>query len=149
MYHDLVPNTTPDQVAAAILETIPPSMRAIREHMRLDRPAGLTVAQFRPLIFVRRNPGASLTALAEHLGTSLPAASQLVQRLVRAGLLTSGQHPKERRRVELRLTEAGNAALAAADARTRAWLCERLSELKQSDLDRLERTLRELRAILG
>ena len=77
MYHASVTQTTPDQVAIAILETIPPSMRAIREQMRSGRAASLSVAQFRLLLFVRRNAGTSLSPLAEHLGTTLPAASQL------------------------------------------------------------------------
>ena len=149
MYHDPVTETTPDQVATVILETIPPTMRAIRQQMRSGRAASLSVAQFRLLLFVRRNPGTSLSPLADHLGTTLPAASQLIERLVRAALVTRVQHLQERRRVELRLTEAGDATLAECDARTRAWLCERLSELDGAELDRLAGTLRELRALLA
>lgn len=149
MYHALVAETTPDQVAIAILETIPPSMRAIREQMRSARAASLSVAQFRLLLFVRRNPGTSLSPVADHLGTTLPAASQLVERLVRAGLVTRVQHPEERRRVELRLSDAGDATLAECDTRTRAWLCERLSALDEIELDRLASTLRALRALLA
>jgi len=148
MYHRLVEETTPDQVAIAILETIPPSMRAIREQMRSGRAASLSVAQFRLLLFVRRHPGTSLSPVAEHLGTTLPAASQLVERLVRAGFVTREQHLAERRRVELRLTEAGGATLAECDARTRAWLCERLSGLAGEELDRLSGALQELRGLL-
>ena len=148
MYHRLVEETTPDQVAIAILETIPPSMRAIRGQMRSGRAASLSVAQFRLLLFVRRHPGTSLSPVAEHLGTTLPAASQLVERLVRAGLVTREQHLAERRRVELRLTEAGGATLAECDARTRAWLCERLSGLAGEELDRLSGALQELRGLL-
>jgi DNA-binding MarR family transcriptional regulator len=149
MYHALVAETTPDQVAIAILETIPPAMRAIREQMRSGRAASLSVAQFRLLLFVRRHPGTSLSPLAEHLGTTLPAASQLVERLVRAGLVTRAQHPEERRRVELRLTDAGDATLAECDARTRSWLCERLAGLEETELDRLASALRELRTLLS
>jgi DNA-binding MarR family transcriptional regulator len=149
MYHRLVEATTPDQVAIAILETIPPSMRAIREQMRSGRAASLSVAQFRLLLFVRRHPATSLSPVAEHLGTTLPAASQLVERLVRAGLVTREQHPAERRKVELRLTEAGGATLAECDARTRAWLCQRLSGLGGEELDRLSGALKELRDILA
>ena len=149
MYHSLVAETTPDQVAIAILETIPPSMRAIREQMRSGRAASLSVAQFRLLLFVRRHPGTSLSPLAEHLGTTLPAASQLVERLVRAGLVTRAQHPEERRRVELRLTETGDATLAECDVRTRAWLCERLSGLDEAELDQLASRLRNLRVLLS
>jgi DNA-binding MarR family transcriptional regulator len=152
MYHRTVTDTpppTPDQVAIAILETIPPSMRAIREQMRSGLAANLSVPQFRLLRFVRRNPGTSLSPVAEHLGTTMPAASQLVERLVRAGLVTREQHPDERRRVELRLTEAGGATIAECDARTRAWLCERLSGLEPEDLERLAATLKELRDLLS
>jgi DNA-binding MarR family transcriptional regulator len=149
MYHTSVSQTTPDQVAIAILETIPPSMRAIREQMRSGRAASLSVAQFRLLLFVRRNPGTSLSPLAEHLGTTLPAASQLVERLVRAGLVTRVQAPEERRRVELRLTEAGGATLAECDARTRAWLCGRLSGLTDAELVRLAGVLGDLRELLS
>ena len=149
MYHAPVAETTPDQVAIAILETLPPSMRAIREQMRSGRAASLSVAQFRLLLFVRRHPGTSLSPLAEHLGTTLPAASQLVERLVRAGLATREQHPRERRRVELRLTDAGAATLEECDARTRAWLCERLSGLDTAELARLAAVLADLRSVLS
>jgi DNA-binding MarR family transcriptional regulator len=146
---DLVDETTPDQVASAILETIPPSMRAIREQMRSGRAASLSVAQFRLLLFVRRHPGTSLSPLAGHVGTSLPAASQQVERLVKAGFLTRLQHPSERRRVELRLTDAGAATLEECDSRTRAWLCERLSALSATELAAIAAVLRDLHAILG
>lgn len=147
MYHEPM-TATPDQVAAAILETIPPSMRAIREQMRSGRAAGMSVAQFRVLLFVRRNSGTSLSLLADHLATSRPAASQLVERLVQAGLLSREQHPEERRRVELRLTETGAAALVECDTRTRAWLSARLSGLADSELDNLAGRLGELRDLL-
>jgi DNA-binding MarR family transcriptional regulator len=148
MYHGRM-TMTPDQVAVAILETLPPSMRAIREQMRSGRAAGMSVAQFRLLLYVRRNPNTSLSPLADHLGTSLPAASQLVERLVQAGLIAREQHPRERRRVQLRLTETGASALAECDARTRAWLCERLSGLDGCELDDLAGLLLDLRRLLS
>jgi DNA-binding MarR family transcriptional regulator len=79
----------------------------------------------------------------------LPAASQLVERLVQAGLIAREQHPRERRRVQLRLTDAGATALAECDARTRAWLCKRLSGLDESELDDLAGLLRDLRRLLS
>jgi DNA-binding MarR family transcriptional regulator len=149
MYHHTVAETTPDQVAVAILETVPPVMRAIREQMRSGRAASLSVAQFRLLLFVRRNPGTGLSSAADHLGTTLPAASQLVERLVRAGLLSRIQHPEERRRVELRLTEAGGATLAECDARTRAWLCESVSGMDAGQLEEIVEAMRDLRSALA
>jgi DNA-binding MarR family transcriptional regulator len=153
MYHgrvpDAAPKTTPDQVAAAILETIPRSMRAIREQMRSGRAAGLSVPQFRLLRYVGRNPGTSLSPVAEHLGSTVPAASQMVERLVNAGLVTRGQNPKERRRVELRLSDAGAAALKQCDDGARAWLCARLAGMDATQLEATADALRQLRSALS
>ena len=65
------------------------------------------------------------------------------------GLLTRGPHPESRRRIEVHLTPAGAAALAQCDARTRAWLCDRLSGLDEADLERIEGSLRELSGLLA
>jgi DNA-binding MarR family transcriptional regulator len=140
---------TPDQVAGAILETVPPSMRAIREQMRAGRVTGMSVSQFRLLIFVRRHPGTSLTAVADHLGTTMPACSQMVDRVVRAGYVTRQQDPAERRRVELKLTDAGSTALVECDARTREWLCERLAGLTPDRLDAIATALGDVRSALS
>jgi DNA-binding MarR family transcriptional regulator len=139
----------PEDAAGAILETVPSTMRLIREQMRAGRDASLSIAQFRLLLFVGRNPGTSLSAAAEFLGTTLPSASQLVDRLVRAGLLNRTPSAMERRRLELTLTEAGRGSLAECDQRTRAWLCRRLEKMSQSELDRLTVSLQELRALLS
>jgi DNA-binding MarR family transcriptional regulator len=140
--------TTPDQAAAAVLETIPPAMRAIKEQMRSARAANLSVSQFRLLLFVRRHPGTDLSAVADHMGTTLPSASQLMSRLVAAGMLARTIHPTERRHLQLNLTEAGGAALAECDARTREWLCERFENATLEQLERLQVALADLLGLI-
>jgi DNA-binding MarR family transcriptional regulator len=140
---------TPDDAATAILETVPLTMRVIRTQMRSGRPDGLSVPQFRLLRFVSRNAGTSLSAVADHLGASVPATSEQVERLVRGGFLTRVQCATERRRVELRLTDTGRSAMAECEARTRAWLCERLKVEDEADLDRLVEALGTLRSLLA
>jgi DNA-binding MarR family transcriptional regulator len=108
--------------AAVILETVPPVMRAIRARMRQAGVAGLSVPQFRVLLYVRRDPGTGMSEIAEHLGTTLPATSELVNRLVRQGLVTRATDERERRRICLGLSAAGLAGLEGAEARTLAWL---------------------------
>jgi len=149
MYHGSVLISTLDRAATAILETLPPAMRSVRAQMRSGRAASLSVPQFRILLFVRRRPGSNLSAVAEQLGVSLPAASQLVRRLVRAGLLDRQVRPEERRHIELRLTPTGAGALTACDDRTRAWLLARLEGLTQGQLEALIDALGNLRCILG
>lgn len=139
--------TTADDAATAILETIPATMRAIRNRMRTSDGHDISVAQFRVLLFVRRHPGTSLSPVAEHLGISLPAASQLVSRLVRDGLLSRRPSRRQVRCVELDLEDAGREILAERDARTRAWLSAALSSLDDAALERLVSALSDLRAI--
>lgn len=148
MYHDRV-SSTPDEAAASILETVPATVRALRTQMRSARAASLSVPQFRLLRFVRRNPGTSLSAVAEHVGASLPATSEQVERLVRAGFLTRVYSASERRRVELRVTDLGGQSLSECDARTRAWLRERLENVSPADLDRLTEALATLRSLMA
>jgi len=143
MYH-IGMATTPDEAAVAVLEAIPPAMRAIKERMRSARAANLSVSQFRMLLFVRRHPGTDLSAVADHMGTTLPSASQLMSRLVAAGMLARTVHPTERRHLQLSLTENGAAALAEAGSMTRQWLCERLSGASPEQLDRLRVALNDL-----
>jgi len=137
------------EAADAILEAVPAAMRAIRGRMRDGRPAGLSVPQFRALLHVRRNPGSSLSDLAEHLGTSLPATSELVARLVAQGLVARLPDPASRRRLRLTLTAAGADDLADAEARTRAWLEELLAGQPAGELARLVTSLEDLRRLLA
>jgi len=139
---------TADEAAEAVLETVPPAMRAIREQMRSARDANLSVSQFRLLLFVRRHPGTDLSAVADHMGTTLPSASQLMSRLVAAGFLARNVHPTERRHLQLTLTESGASAIAECDARTREWLCERLEGATPEQLERIQGALTDLLNLL-
>ncbi len=135
--------------ARAVLETVPPSMRAIRQHMRSSRATGLTVPQFRALVFVRRHPATDLSGIAEHLGTSVPAASELVNRLVRQGLVLRSTDERERRRICLTLSDEGTAHLERAERDTTAWLEDALSALTPDRLAALVASLGDLRLLVG
>lgn len=137
-----------DGTAATILETVPAAMRAIRSRMRANR-GGLSVPQFRALTFVLRNPGTSLSQIAEHLGTSVPAASELVSRLVDQGLLVRATDPAERRRIRLTLSDEGCRAFEIARSGTEAWLRDLLGGLDEAGRATLAAGLLELRALIA
>ncbi len=134
--------------AEAVLESVPPVMRAIRARMREGRVEGLSVPQFRALLFVRRHPGTDLSSVAEHLGASMPSASELVSRLVRDGLMVRSADPASRRRVRLSLSDDGDRLLSEARRRTLDWLTLRLATAPPERLARIEAALRELRSAL-
>ena len=134
-----------ESCAAEIREAVPALMRFIRAQSRSHRKSDLSVPQFRTLIFVGSGPNASLSALAEHLGLSLPAASRLVENLIQRCFVTSRIAPENRRFVALSLRASGQMTVRAAQQATEGRLAEVLAALRARELASIERALRTLR----
>jgi len=101
----------------------------------------------RLLLQVERRPGISLSALASHLGVSRPSGSVLVDRLVRAGFLERGDDPTERRRISIRITPLGKAAVKSARHGAQEWLIKELEKLSDRQVSDLESAIRILEGI--
>lgn len=127
--------------AARVMETVPLVMRFIRADMRARKSTELSVPQFRTLAFLDRNPGASLSDLAEHLGVTLATASANTERLVQRNFVHRCDHPKERRRVVLRLTEAGKQHLEQSREKTRAYITDLLDGLTEEQISQIDEGL--------
>jgi DNA-binding MarR family transcriptional regulator len=125
---------TPAQCSQSVLDVVPTVMRFIRSQMRNYRGAGLSVPQFRTLLFVNRNEGASLGDLAEHLGLTPPSASKQVAELVNRRLLRRRIAKVDRRRISLAITSAGSLLLEAALEETHRKLSAALAALRPVDL---------------
>jgi DNA-binding MarR family transcriptional regulator len=138
------PRATVDDVVDRILQVVPRTMTRIRTEMRTAGSNQLTVPQLRALLFVRRHPGASLSPVAEHLGMALSATSNLVERLVQAGLLERTTNPDERRRIQLTLTALGAEHVERAQLLVRSRLRADLTSLSPTDLGRLAGSLEVL-----
>jgi DNA-binding MarR family transcriptional regulator len=109
--------------------------------MRQHRQEGLTVPQFRALIFVSNHKEASLSSMADHVGLSLPAASRMVDLLVRRELVRRRQHPHDRRCIRLALTPRGRLAYRAALRETHAALTRCFRPVPDSELKVLRKAL--------
>jgi DNA-binding MarR family transcriptional regulator len=133
----VTPATLADQCAQAIMETVPPVMRAIREEVRRQGVPHFSIPQLRTLAYLHRRPGACLFHLAEHLGVSRPTASNLVERLVRRGMLTRAADPQERRRVVLTLTPPGARHFRQARQSAQAWMATVLAGQSPITLQRI------------
>lgn len=85
---------TPSQECAnRVMDTIPLVIRFIRADMRENSAASLSIPQLRSLAFLQRNPGASLSDLAEHLGVTCATASTATERLVQRNFVQRIDHP--------------------------------------------------------
>lgn len=71
----------------------------------------LSFSQVGSLFHLRAYGTLSVSALAERAHLSLPAVSQLVERLVQRGFLARSEDPNDRRQKRVVLTESGEALL--------------------------------------
>ena len=149
MYELMGPSSSPVETGDLVLEVVPSVMRVIRSEMRRHGASGMSVPEFRALLFVRRRPGSSLAELATHLGIGAPSASVLVERLVQAGWLERGRHPAERRRIVIDLSPAGRQRIDRAHDDTRVWLTEHFLAAAPVDLEAIRAGLRALERAIG
>lgn len=134
--------------ASDILYGVPCATGFIRRHMRKHRK-GLSVPQFRTLVWVGHHPSHSLSALAEHLGATLPTTSRIVEGLVARGLLSRTGRTDDRRQVALGITPAGREVLDPAWSATRREVELRLADLSADDQATISRAMQLLVVTLG
>lgn len=109
----------------------------------------LTLPQLRALFAVRRQPGCTVSELAEALGQRLAATSALVGRLVRAGLLRRVDDQDDRRRIRLDLTDAAERMLTSVDRRSADRFAAILGQMSKRGRDALATALTELIDLLS
>ena len=122
-----------DECAHVVFEVVPQVMQSLRAEMRRQRGPDLSVLQLRALAYLRRNPGATLSVLAEHVGLTLPSMSSQVSGLVSRDLIDRSVAPEDRRFVTLKLTEQGNSVLDAARHNAQESLSKMLSVLSPAE----------------
>jgi DNA-binding MarR family transcriptional regulator len=128
-----MPPATPDVCARSLMAAVPAIMRFIRSQMR-DHRENLTVPQFRTLVLLSHDGDPTMSKVAEHLGISLPAASRMVDGLVRRGLLERQTRAGDRRSVSLSLTSVGQRTFRAALHATEQMLTQHFKALSDKDL---------------
>jgi DNA-binding MarR family transcriptional regulator len=116
--------------------------------LALMNEAGITLPQLLFLVRLRQSVVSTASELAGRLNMSLPATSQMVDRLFRLGLLTRAEDAEDRRRKRLATTPRADALL---DKITRARAAEytrgtaRLSPAVRKELTlALQKAVRDL-----
>ena len=139
--------TTGDAIEVA--NELRPSLLQLTRRLRRElAPLGITGGQAALLHTVRTHPGIGVRELADLEGVSAPAMTAYVDRLQAAGLLARHKSERDRRRVELELTEDGLRLLRSARRRRTAWLAARLHRLSAKELRSVEAALPALRRLL-
>jgi DNA-binding MarR family transcriptional regulator len=138
--------TTSDPVSVA--NGLRPTLFHLNRRLRKElAPLGVTGGQASLLWAIRTSPGIGVRELAEREGVSPPAMTAYVDRLEAAGLVARRRSERDRRRVELDLTEGGARVLRSVRSRRTAWLAARLRRLEPDELEAIERALPALRRL--
>lgn len=105
-------------------------------------------AQRKLMLAIAAHQPATLGQIAQAIGRGAPAVSRSVDSLVRAGLVERTQDPDNRRRLALRLSEAGRARLDSQPAGNRG-MAGQLARLAHSELRAIERALEIMERLPG
>jgi MarR family transcriptional regulator for hemolysin len=141
-------SSNPEECARELLETVPTIMQDIKTQMRSHRTPDLTIPQFRTLVYADRNPGTSLSDLADHLGLTLPSTSKLVDELLKRGLIVREEHPRDRRRQKLSQTNRGIEILDASQTATLAYFAQKLANTTAADRASIIQAMNTMRTVL-
>jgi DNA-binding MarR family transcriptional regulator len=145
---DAIDELPAQRCARELLDAVPPVIWFIRREMREFR-RGMSLPQFRALAFVQRSPSASLSALAEHVGATLPTVSRLVQGLVEKGLMKRTGCTDDRRQLALAITDSGEEVLNSAWAGTQNRLTAEIQRLPAEKRQAIVEAMRSLKEVFG
>jgi len=120
----------------------------IRAQMRPHRK-GLSLPQFRALVFVDREPAASLSTVADHLSASLPTTSRLIAGLVNKGLVARKGCCDDRRQLELAITPRGREVLDNAWASVQKRMEAELDPLTDAQRKAVYEAMKIVQGVFG
>jgi DNA-binding MarR family transcriptional regulator len=126
--------------------------RSMRNFIHYVRRSGLSMSHMAALLQLHRRGSCGVTELANHLGVTNAATSQLVDRLVEHAFVQREEHPDDRRVKRIKLTDKGKQFMREGIQTRQNWINE-LSQILSPDekatigmaLDTLTTKVRELR----
>jgi DNA-binding MarR family transcriptional regulator len=135
--------------AALMIDVVPDVMQVIRHHMRSHRLPSMSVPQFRVLAFLDRRGSATLSDASEHVGTTMPSMSRMIQALVCQHMVRRQAGSPDRRTVRLEITDKGRQVLQVARQATARQLAGLIGSLSPDELCRLKLAMNTLKQIIA
>jgi DNA-binding MarR family transcriptional regulator len=124
-----------------------PLLRASRKLRHEGQKAGLSAQETLILGYLKKNPGAGVSELADFEQISRPTMSSHVKRLEAAGWVVRADNAEDGRRQGLTVTPAGARKHEAIQRRRNDWLAAQLLRLTQAERDLLAAAAAPLRKL--
>ena len=115
--------------------------RSMRDSARFVKASGFSMPQFFLLMHLRHHANCGISGISEHMEISNAAASQLVDKLVQAGLLERTEDPHDRRAKQVSLTPVGEEFVEEAIAERSRWVDELANVLNAEDREKVAEAL--------
>ena len=113
----------PNPFIAALHQWIEVSMHhSMRNFIQYARANGLSMSQLGALFHLNHMGSSGVTDLGDHLGVTSAAASQMLDRLVKQGLILRSEDPNDRRVKQIVLTDEGCRVLEESIRARQSWL---------------------------
>src|SRR3954452_7803417 len=114
------PASRPGDAVLELLHTVMHQFRSLQYQVLRDGPHDVTHMDSKVMGFFAHHPGATLSDLALHSGRDKGQLARLVKGLRERGLLLAEADTQDRRNVQLRLSDEGQAVQRALRLQARA-----------------------------
>ena len=118
--------------------------RSFHAFIRHNRESDLSLSQVNALFRLHHHGSGSVNELANYLGITTAAVSQLLDPLFTAGLILRSENPDDRRMKLIALTEKGKLLVEKSMNTRHAWLSELSQVLSDSEKEQLLPAIRLL-----
>ena len=112
------------------------------ERFHFIQETGLSHSQMMSLFYLNRNQDVAINSLATYLDISNPAVSQMVEKLVRSGLVRRISNPHDRRGKLLELTEDGKNLVSQAKIAHHRWIQALAEIIEPEQMPVIEESIR-------
>ncbi|MFZ5822341.1 MAG: MarR family winged helix-turn-helix transcriptional regulator [Chloroflexota bacterium] len=115
--------------------------RSMGSWARFVRASGFSMPQFMILMHAHYKESCGITDLSEKMDISTAAASQLVDKLVQAGLLVRAEDPHDRRARQVALTPKGRQLIEQGIQERYRWVEQLEANLTTAEKDKVNEAL--------
>ena len=141
---------THSSIAEAVLDELAPLLSSAKAAWAARcQERGLSMTHFQVLAHLDRHGPMPMGGLAEHLGVSLPNATGIVSRMEERGVVERAHDDDDRRRVIVRMTDAGRDVMQELGDLRRHHLTSLIEALPPESQENLLRAIRDVRAAIA
>jgi MarR family transcriptional regulator, organic hydroperoxide resistance regulator len=115
--------------------------RSMHDSARFIKASGFSMPQFFLLMHLHRHEQCGISDLSEHMDVTAAATSQLVDKLVQAGLLVRMEDPNDRRAKQVSLSPTGEALVEKGIAERSRWVDELAEMLNDEECRKVAEAL--------